>query len=218
MKNINGKAAFSGMVTASVTHELQNVLAIIKENAGLMEDILHMNQKDMSGSGDRLQKCIESIKKQTYRGVGLTSGLNQFAHTADHALMQINLYDTVKKLVFLTQRLITKRGVELLLLDSDQSPSITTDPLLFYNLLFLCINYIAEESCPKTVIQVSIPISSIHPAGIQFECNTQDVGSDSSARQISLSPKWIEITKICDQINATADIITEPFGIFLTCS
>ncbi|MBL0716959.1 MAG: sensor histidine kinase, partial [Desulfosarcina sp.] len=104
MEKINDKAAFSGKVTASVTHEIQNVLAIIQENAGLMEDILHMNQENLASSGERLQKCIESIKKQTYRGVGLTSALNQFAHTADHALTQINLYDTVKKLLFLVQR------------------------------------------------------------------------------------------------------------------
>ena len=62
MENINGKAAFSDKVTASVSHEIQNVLAIIKENAGLMEDILHMNRENLSSSGDRLQKCIESIK------------------------------------------------------------------------------------------------------------------------------------------------------------
>lgn len=218
MENINDKAAFSGKVTASVTHELQNVLAIIKENAGLMEDILHMNRKSLSSSEDRLQKCIESIKKQTYRGVGLTSGLNQFAHTADHTLTQINLYDTVKKLIFLIQRIINQKGIDLLLLDCDQSPSIMTDPLFFQNLLFLCIECLAEASGPKTVIQVSILIPSSHHAGIKFECNTQDVESDCSIRQISLSSKWTEITKICNQISATAEIITEPFGIFLTCS
>ena len=216
MEKINDKAAFSGKVTASVTHEIQNVLAIIKENAGLMEDILHMNQENLTNSGERLQKCIESIKKQTYRGVGLTSGLNQFAHTAEHALTQINLYDTVKKLLFLVQRLVNQKRVDLLLSDCKESPSILTDPLLFQNLVFLCIECLIEESAPKTVIQITIPTPSNHPAGIKFECNTQDAESDYSIRQISLSPKWMEISRICNQITATAEIKTEPFGIFLT--
>ncbi len=213
MEKINDKAAFSGTVMASVTHEIQNVLAIIKENAGLMEDILHMNQETLTSSGERLQKCIESIKKQTYRGVGLTSGLNQFAHTAEHTLTQINLYDTVKKLLFLVQRLVNQKGVDILLSDCEQSPSILTDPLLFQNLVFLCIKCLIEESATKTVIQITI---STHPAGIRFECNTQEAETDHSIRQISLSPKWMEISRLCNQISATAEIITEPLGIVLT--
>ncbi|MCP3901564.1 MAG: sensor histidine kinase, partial [Desulfobacteraceae bacterium] len=44
MDNRDDKAAFFGKITASITHEIQNVLAIIKENAGLMEDFLLINQ------------------------------------------------------------------------------------------------------------------------------------------------------------------------------
>jgi hypothetical protein len=40
----NRKAAFMGRITAGVTHEMKNVLAIIKESAGLMEDFLKISQ------------------------------------------------------------------------------------------------------------------------------------------------------------------------------
>ena len=36
---------FFGMMTASVSHEIKNVLAIINENAGLMSDLTQMMMK-----------------------------------------------------------------------------------------------------------------------------------------------------------------------------
>ena len=216
METINDKAAFSGKVTASVTHEIQNVLAIIKENAGLMDDILHMNRENPQNSVDRVQKCIDSIKKNIKRGVNLTSGLNWFAHTADHATSQINVYDTVKKLGFLIQRLLSQKGIDFLISDCDQSPSVTTDPLFFQKLIYLCIECLAEESGSKTVIQVGILPGSSHPAGVRFECNAQDIDSNCCIQRISLSPKWAEITEICGKLSATAEIITDPLCIFIT--
>ncbi len=36
---------FFGMINASISHEIKNVLAIISESAGLMEDLLLLAQK-----------------------------------------------------------------------------------------------------------------------------------------------------------------------------
>ena len=38
--------AFFGKVTASITHEIQNVLSIIKESSGLIDDVLSFSGKD----------------------------------------------------------------------------------------------------------------------------------------------------------------------------
>jgi len=38
------KAAFMGRITASATHDMKNVLAIIKESAGLMEDLIALHK------------------------------------------------------------------------------------------------------------------------------------------------------------------------------
>ena len=36
--NENGEIVFFGKITAGITHEMKNVLAIIKESSGLVED------------------------------------------------------------------------------------------------------------------------------------------------------------------------------------
>ncbi len=40
------ETAFMGKITAAITHEMKNVLAIIKESAGLMEDLLSVAKDD----------------------------------------------------------------------------------------------------------------------------------------------------------------------------
>ena len=44
MKQRNEKELeFFGKITAGITHEMKNVLAIIKKSAGLMEDIMSLS-------------------------------------------------------------------------------------------------------------------------------------------------------------------------------
>ncbi len=75
------ETAFMGRVTAGVTHELKNVLAIIKESAGLIEDILALN-KDLAGPHqEKVVRVLSNIRQQVDRGVDLSSRLNAFAHS-----------------------------------------------------------------------------------------------------------------------------------------
>jgi len=160
MENQNDKAAFLGKVTASITHELQNVLAIIKENSGLMEDYLLMNQTgELSDIEDRLGKCIKTIKNQTYRGVNLTSGLNGFAHTTDRILSSVNIYEITKKLIFITKRLFKQKGVSVSLIECKKTYSITTDPILFQMVIFSAIECLIENFDANSSITLDIQAS-----------------------------------------------------------
>ncbi len=211
----NNNDWFLCKVTASVTHEIQNILAIIKENAGLMEDILHMNQGELlDSSGSRLKECIKNIKKQAYRGVGCTSGLNGFAHTADHAVAQISLFETIKKLIFLIQRIVNKKGIQLLITDCEHSPSVMTDPIFFQKVMYLCIECLVEVSKPKTVIRITVPPSLPGTfKKVVFECSAPDTPCICN---ISILPKWKEVTEVSSQISADVKITTNPNGIILS--
>ncbi len=213
----NNSDWFLCKVTASVTHEMQNILAIIKENAGLMEDILYMSQENLSdSSGSRLLGCIKSIKKQAYRGVEFTSGLNRFSHIVDHAQTHINLLDTAKKLIFLIQRIVNQKGIQLLIEDCEKSPSVTSDPFLFQKAIYLCIECLAEVLQAKAVIRIVIPAVSGSLKKVVFESSNHDIPPSLCSNKISLLPKWLETTEICNQISANVEITTKPFGIIFS--
>lgn len=73
---------FMGTVLASVTHEMQNVMAIIKESGALTDDILMINGPPRMKHGDKLEQAQRNIQEQVLRGRDLMLMLNGFAHAA----------------------------------------------------------------------------------------------------------------------------------------
>jgi hypothetical protein len=85
------EVAFSGKITAAFTHEMKNVLAIIKEAAGLMEDLLLMSRDVPFPHRERFARAIGTIGEQVTRGVELSNRLNRFAHSSDEPAAVVDL-------------------------------------------------------------------------------------------------------------------------------
>ncbi len=208
MENQNDKAVFFGKVTASVTHEIQNVLAIIKENAGLMEDFLQMSlTDDLSDIEERLNKCIKSIKNQGYRGVDLTSGLNHFAHTTDNTNISVNIFELSKKLISITERLFRQKSVNISIIEPEKSPSIIIDPLFFQMIAFSCIECLVENFEDDAPVEIDIRFSD-NISAIEF------LYHDNKERNIH-GAQWEKITDLCMQAGLQVEISAETPGIFI---
>lgn len=215
MEKSNDKAMFFGSITASVTHEIQNVFAIIKETSGLMEDFLKMNQtSDLSDIENKLNTCLETIKKQAYRGVTYTSGLNSFAHTPDNIQSSINVAETIKKMIFIADRLFTQKGVDVSIIECNKSHSMITDPVLFQIIVFSCINCLIDTFQAPTAIILDLQTSD-DQAVIKFSCHNKHLKYEEYKSRIIQSSLWIKIGDLCKQIDLKADIIKENPGILI---
>lgn len=73
-------ALFMGLITASITHEMQNVMAIVRESGALVGDILHVNGTSRLKHGDKILGALGNIDEQVRRGRDLMLMLNGFAH------------------------------------------------------------------------------------------------------------------------------------------
>ncbi|SMC94706.1 hypothetical protein SAMN02746065_11685 [Desulfocicer vacuolatum DSM 3385] len=136
------KARLLGKLTASATHEFQNVLAIIKESAGLMEDVLAFTpMEDAEVLEQRLGMPLSTIKKQVARGVDLVSCLNGFAHSTDHVRCKVDVQVLVNNLLALSRRLAANTGVDLALEEKETPLYMETDAVQFQ----LCIYYALES-------------------------------------------------------------------------
>ena len=76
---------FFGKVSASISHELKNVLAIINENAGLLEDLTLAAQRGKAIDPERLNRTAGNFLKQIHRahnidGIGFNRILIGFTH------------------------------------------------------------------------------------------------------------------------------------------
>lgn len=93
-----------GKISASVSHDLKNVLAIINENAGLLDDLALRACKGIAIPVDRLTVTTARILKQIKRGDAVLQSLNRFAHTTDALIQESNVAEIVALMVELAAR------------------------------------------------------------------------------------------------------------------
>ncbi|MEE4266094.1 MAG: hypothetical protein V2I56_25635 [Desulfobacteraceae bacterium] len=131
---------FYGRISASISHELKNVLAIVNENAGLLEDLTLMADRGQPIIPARLRKMAETVKKQIGRADEILKNMNRFAHSSDEAVAEVDLNQTLELFMALTERFRTMRGFEADLQLSANPLIIVTAPFFLMNLLWLCLD------------------------------------------------------------------------------
>jgi C4-dicarboxylate-specific signal transduction histidine kinase len=109
------EAIFMSAITASMTHELQNVLAIINECRGLMSDVLALNPGVKLKRMDMITKSLTMISEQIERGKSLSGSLNRFAHTNEDFPMGADLNRIVQQMGLLAERIARLRKCEFVM-------------------------------------------------------------------------------------------------------
>ncbi|MCJ7596564.1 MAG: sensor histidine kinase, partial [Desulfobacterales bacterium] len=71
---------FFGKISASISHEIKNVMAIITESAGLMEDLTVLAEKGMPIDPQRLKTHAGKIMTQIRRADEIIKNMNRFSH------------------------------------------------------------------------------------------------------------------------------------------
>lgn len=103
-----------GRALAAMSHELKNVLAIVGEGAGLMEDLLEITGNQgcplPDAVNERLAGTLLTISKQTARGHGLAADLNKLAHLPDSRLASRKPLVDLGETAALAMRLIARRA------------------------------------------------------------------------------------------------------------
>ena len=130
------EVAFFGKITAGITHEIKNVLAIIQESSGLMEDILGVTEDGTFPHKDKFIKSVNRIHGQIQRGIDITSRLNRFAHNPDHCPASLDLNEIAEQMVLLASRFARLKNVVLESSPSDPPLIIKSDPVSLEMALF----------------------------------------------------------------------------------
>jgi signal transduction histidine kinase len=178
---------FMGKITAGVTHEMKNVLAIIRESAGLMEDIMavdgHFPHKD------KFSGVLARIEEQVKRGVDLSTKLNKFAHTPDSSFGEINLVEAAEDVIALCSRFAMVKGVSLQFQPGRSPVTISDNPLLIQMYLFQCIDLMIEACGPGS--SATVVVDGSLPGIVSFSLSaSKGPKSIQEASLIYDSPKW----------------------------
>ncbi|MCW7753981.1 hypothetical protein OOT00_08280 [Desulfobotulus sp. H1] len=153
---------FSGKITAALTHELRNVLAVIRETGGLMQDVMALTAS--SGHGDeRIRKGFQTIGEQVLRGSELMDRLNRFAHTPDRPEEFFDMAEAAKEFFLLTERFCRLKRIEILPETEALSIYFTASRFYFFVALFTAL-----EMCLSLPEGSRIPVSFSRDRGVLF--------------------------------------------------
>lgn len=191
--------SFFGKMTAGFTHEVKNVLAIIKENAGLMEDILLMMRGEPLPKVERLARAIASIQEQADRGVELSNSLNRFAHSADHPRAHVDLNLLIEQLGLLAQRFARLREIELEATPCDGVVQVDTNPVGLQIALFKGLECCWNAMPPGGSVSLQV-MSAGSVAAIAFSCRCSPEPGPELVKAIELSQDWANLNRYVNSL------------------
>ncbi|MBI4797646.1 MAG: sensor histidine kinase [Desulfarculus sp.] len=139
--------AFFGQVTASVTHELKNYLALINEYNGLLCDLVMAHEMGRELDLGRLKSLCGDIKRQVVAGGAVLDHLNGLAHSVDQQVRTVDLGRCLGLFVGLSRRSDARQGVELELMPPPEAISLRTQLFTLLRGLWQCLEA-ALAACP----------------------------------------------------------------------
>lgn len=147
---------FFGTMTAAVSHDIKNVMAIINENAGLIKDLIQMSQKGAPLDAQRIHALADRCSRQVARADGIIKDLNRFSHSIDDPIKQVDLVEVMNLTLSLSTRFARLKGVVIELNPSPANISVTTNPFFLSLLLWLCMEYGLDTAGEDKKITIDI--------------------------------------------------------------
>jgi len=131
---------FIGKILAGFTHEIKNHLAIVKESAGLMDDMIKMAKSDKIDSRQYLD-IIHLIEEQVGKSIEHFTYLNRFAHRMDLPLTKVNVNDCMEELIVLLHRFANQKRISFEKEFQKDPQTINSNPSMIQ---FLVFNFLEE--------------------------------------------------------------------------
>ena len=149
-----GEAGFQffGKMSASISHEIKNALAIMNENAGLFEDYASIAEKGISIDLQRLKSLAGNIRNQVQRADEIVRNMNRFAHSVDRAENAIEVGELLALMTSLAHRFATMRGVTLELKQPQKPVTITTNQFFLEHLIWLCLEFATDKAGEEKIV------------------------------------------------------------------
>lgn len=151
-------------MSASGTHEIKNILAIINESAGLLEDLSIMAEKGHLLSFERTRDISQRVTRQVRRADLVLKKLNQLSHSVDHSTEMADLEKTVCFVLDLGSRLVENQGVCFKVVSPEFPQGVTSNLLYLENMIWMAIDAACRVAEGEKQVRISFGSRSTAPA------------------------------------------------------
>jgi signal transduction histidine kinase len=140
-------------MTASISHEIKNALAIINENAGLLGDLVALSEKGRPLEPERLKTISDNIRRRVQSADDIMRRLNRFAHSVHGPVVTIGIREVIESTIALSGRLANMKGVTFDIAP-DAAIQVETIPFILENMLWVCLKHIYQQTEGKQHINI----------------------------------------------------------------
>jgi len=151
----NDDLMFFGKVNASISHELKNILAIISETAGFLNDLTEMASEGKNIDLEMLRTCSKDIVEEVQRGFATIKQMNRFSHSVDVPFKGLDLAETLNLMIGLAGFLSFASNVRFEH-QEETGPEVFTCPFRLQGLIYQSLVFAFESAGPDGEIHVSI--------------------------------------------------------------
>lgn len=148
--------AFFGRMAASISHELKNQLAIVKEQAGLIGDLLAMAERGGPLDPGRLKDLAQRVSARADAMDEIIRRLNRFSHSVDEPVRTFDVSEALITVGEISRRLAAMSRVRLELQPAPGQVQITNDPFLIHHLLFRAIECAVAAAGPDGLVRAEV--------------------------------------------------------------
>ena len=148
--------AFFGRISASLSHELKNVLATLNEYSGLLDDLSRAAERGRDLDPGRLRAICEKMARQVRRGESLIERLNRFSHSADEPRRVVQVQEVLNEICDLCSRFAALRQVTLARILPEEPIRLTLDPFALQFAVQLLIDVALRSASEGQTVTVSL--------------------------------------------------------------
>ncbi len=194
---------FFGAVTASLSHEINNVLAIINELSGLMDDHICAAGQGRPLDPAKLKNTVERIAKQVDRGKNYVLRLNRFAHCVDQPTKALDARDILEQITTICQRFATLKKVQLQSIVGQQPVEIVGSPFDLEHVIYRCTEIALGVSAVDSMVVAKLEKTG---TGARIILTARDPGQVNQ----EVSAKLSLVSRLVERLGGTFESVTDP--------
>jgi two-component system NtrC family sensor kinase len=135
-----GRLASIGELAAGIAHEINNPVAIMVQEAGWIDDLLHDEDPTSSENLAEIERAVGQIRTQGDRCKEITYKLLSFARKTDPTVREVVLNDIVDEVIGLTSQKTRYANVHIATELEPDLPSIQASPTEVQQVLLNLVN------------------------------------------------------------------------------
>lgn len=145
---------FFGNNNRLISHELKNVLAIISETLGLIEELIELNETGMKLDPGKLKSLSNSIIEEVSRANSIIRNMNAFAHSVDEFIGEVDLNQSIDLIIRLSQLDSSRKNTEILF-NTNEKRILYTSPFFLGALISHAIDFAVLCAGSNRKIEIS---------------------------------------------------------------